>query len=129
MGTTHLGMPGGGGAPLCPPRCPPPVVFGSSNSHLSYKKSSQSFVPIRELLFLHKNNTMAVLLKIVSVRVSFIQIMQIMVQNKTKSVRKSRYGRDVSACPVALPSPCLPSSLLPKLLGSILSRKNRQKVS
>ena len=56
--------PGG----LCPPRCPPPMVVGSRYSLLLYKKSSQSFVPFRELLFLHKNNTMVVLLKTASVR-------------------------------------------------------------
>ena len=40
---------------------------------------------------------MAVLLKIASVWVSFIQIMQVRVQNKGKSVLKSRYDGDVSA--------------------------------
>ena len=30
------------------------MVLGSRNSLLLYKKSSQSFVPFRELLFLHK---------------------------------------------------------------------------
>ena len=39
---------------------------------------------------------MAVLLKTTSVRVSFIQIMQVRVQNKGKSVWKSRYVGDVS---------------------------------
>ena len=39
---------------------------------------------------------MAVLLKTASVRVSSIQIMQVRVQNKGKSVWKSRYHRDVS---------------------------------
>src|SRR3989337_1593555 len=39
---------------------------------------------------------MVVLLKTASVRVSFIQIMQIRVQNKSKSVWKSRYDGDVS---------------------------------
>jgi len=39
---------------------------------------------------------MAVLLKTTSVRVSFIQIMQVRVQNKGKSVWKSRYDGDVS---------------------------------
>ena len=39
---------------------------------------------------------MAVLLKTASVRVSFIQIMQVRVQNKGKSVWKSRYDGDVS---------------------------------
>ena len=62
-------------------------------------KSLQSFVPFRELLFLHKNNTMVVLLKTMSLRVSFIQIMQIKVQNKRKSIRKSRYDGDVSTPP------------------------------
>ena len=49
--------------------------------------------------FCTKNNTMVVLLKTASVRVTFIQIMQIRVQNKRKSVRKSRYVGDVSASP------------------------------
>ena len=39
---------------------------------------------------------MAILLKTVSVRVSFIQIMQVRVQNKGKRVWKSRYDGDVS---------------------------------
>ena len=46
--------------------------------------------------FQHKNNTMAVLLKTALVRVSFIQIMQVRVQNEGKSVWKSRYVGDVS---------------------------------
>ena len=48
------------------------------------------------LYFLHKNNTMAILLKTASVRVSSIQIIQVSVQNKGKSVWKSRYDGDVS---------------------------------
>ena len=90
-----VARPGG----LCPPRWPPPVVLGSRNYLLLYKNSSQSFVPIRELLFLHKNNTMVVLLKTMSVRVSSIQIMQVRVQNKGKSVWKSRCEGDVSTPP------------------------------
>ena len=39
---------------------------------------------------------MVVLLKTASVWVSFIEIMQIRVQNKRKSIRKSRYVGDVS---------------------------------
>ena len=39
---------------------------------------------------------MAILLKTTSVRVSSIQIMQVRVQNKGKSVWKSRYDGDVS---------------------------------
>ena len=42
---------------------------------------------------------MAVLLKTASVRVSSIQIMQVRVQNKGKSVWKSRYDGDVSTPP------------------------------
>ena len=72
------------------------VALGSKNPLLLHKNSSQSFIPFRELLFLHKNNTMVVLLKTTLVRISFIQIMQIIVQNKRKSVRKSRYVGDVS---------------------------------
>jgi hypothetical protein len=84
---------------LCSPRDPPPVVLGSSIFLLFHKKSPKSFVPFRELLFLHKNNTMVVLLKTASVRVSFIQIMQIRFQNNSKSVRKSRYDGNVSTPP------------------------------
>ena len=58
-----------------------------------------SFMSFRELLFLHKNNTMAILLKTASVRVSSIQIMQVRVQNKGKRVWKSRYIGDVSTPP------------------------------
>ena len=58
-----------------------------------------SFRSFRELLFLHINNTIAILLKTTSVRVSSIQIMQVRVQNKGKSVWKSRYGWDVSTPP------------------------------
>ena len=57
---------------------------------------------------------MVVLLKTASVRVSFIQIMQVRVQNKGKSVWKSRYVGDVSlghvvnrTCIPRLSSPCL----------------------
>ena len=42
---------------------------------------------------------MVVLLKTVLVRVSFIQIMQISVQNKMKSISKSRYVGVVSTPP------------------------------
>ena len=57
------------------------------------------FKSFRELLFLHINNTMAILLKTTSVRVSSIQMMQVRVQNKGKSVWKSRYDEDVSTPP------------------------------
>ena len=50
----------------------------------------------RTFVFCIINNIMAVLLKTASVRVSFIQIMQVRVQNKGKSVWKSRYVGDVS---------------------------------
>ena len=48
-------------------------------------------------MFLHINNTMVILLKTTSVRVSSIKIMQVRVQNKGKSVWKSRYDGDVSS--------------------------------
>ena len=58
--------------------------------------------------FCTKNNTMVILLKTASVRVSSIQIMQIRVQNKGKRVWKSRYDGDVSTPPSL--KPCLSSS-------------------
>ena len=56
VGTTHLGAPGEGARPggLCPTRGLSLVGLGSRNSYYWYKKSSQSFVTFRELLFLHK---------------------------------------------------------------------------
>ena len=45
---------------------------------------------------------MAILLKTASVRVSSIQIMQVRVQNKGKSVWKSRYDGDVSVSAVCV---------------------------
>ena len=53
---------------------------------------------------------MAVLLKTTSVRVSSVQIMQVRVQNKGKSVWKSRYVGDVSTPPCL--NLCLSSSNL-----------------
>ena len=50
----------------------------------------------RIFVFCTQNNSMAILLKTASVRVSSIQIIQVRVQNKGKSVWKSRYDRDVS---------------------------------
>src|SRR3954467_5446887 len=67
-----------------------------------------SFTSFRELLFLHTNNTTESLLKTASVRVSSIQIKQVRVQNKGKSVWKSRYDGDVST-PSSL-NLCLSSS-------------------
>ena len=74
--------PGG----LCSPMGPPPVVLGSSIFLLLYKNSPQSFVPIRELLFLHKNNIMVVLLKTMSVRVSFSLIYQVQNWSTSRSL-------------------------------------------
>ena len=91
----------GEGAP--PPSwtgCGPPGLDSFVNIFYIFQKLSpwicRSF---RELLFLRKNNTMAVQLKTMSVWVSSIQIMQVRVQNKGKSVWKSRYDGDVSTPP------------------------------
>ena len=104
------GAPRGAGAP--PPSwtwCGPPDVDSSSSIFNIFQKYVPwSFRSFRELLFLHKNNTMAILLKTTSVRVSSIQIMQVSVQNKGKSVWKSRYDGDVSTPPSL--NPCLSSS-------------------
>ena len=101
-GPTRQGArPRGAGAP--PPswtRCGPPDVDSSSCIFNIFQKYVPwSFRSFRELLFLHINNTMESLLKTVSVRVSSIQIMQVRVENKGKSVWKSRYGGDESSPP------------------------------
>ena len=70
---------------------------------ISKNNSPWSFRPFREHLFLHKNNTMAILLKTASVRVISIQIMQVRVQNKGKSVWKSRYIGYISTPPSLKP--------------------------
>ena len=94
-GRAWRGRPGG----FCPPRCPPLVVLGSRNSLLLYKNPRKVLFRSGNFYFCIKNNTMVVLLKTSSVRVSFIQIMQIRVQNERKSVRKSRYDGDISTPP------------------------------
>ena len=63
-----------------------PLDVDSSSSifNIFQKYVPWSFRSFRELLFLHKNNTMAILLKTASVRVSSIQIMQVRVQTRAK---------------------------------------------
>ena len=93
--------PGGAGAP------PPSWIGGTptnmdlpSNIHYMFQNNAPLiFRSFRELLFLHKNNTIAILLKTAAVQVSSIQIMQVRVQNKGKSVWKSRYVGYVSTPP------------------------------
>ena len=100
----HQGAHEAGGVPRgvgAPPRswtgCGPPDMDSSSSIFNVFQKYVPwSFRSFRELLFLHINNTMESLLKTASVRVSSIQIMQVRVQNKGKSVWKSRYDGDVS---------------------------------
>jgi len=67
--------------------------------YIFQKVAPWSFRSFRECLFLHINNTMVILLKTVSVQVSSIQIIQVRVQNKGKSVWKSRYDGDISTPP------------------------------
>ena len=87
-----------GGAPCLVDRpWPPWCISFAQKSLLIPKSASVDFQDIpRTSLFYTENNIMAVLLKTASVRVSFIQIMQVRVQNKGKSVWKSRYVGDVS---------------------------------
>ena len=75
---------------------PPDMDLPSSIFYIFQNNSLLILRSFRELLFMHKNNIMAILLKTASVRVSSIQIMQVRVQNKGKSVWKSRYDGDVS---------------------------------
>ena len=74
------------------------MVLSVDIFYIFQNNSLLNFRSFRELLFL-QNNTMAILLKTASVRVSSIQIMQVRVQNKGKSVWKSRYVGDVSTPP------------------------------
>ena len=84
--TRQGGAPSGGGrAPTLVDRvwAPWPWFFRQYFSYFE-KLSPWIFRSFRELLFLHKNNTMAVLLKTASIRVSSIQIMQVRVQTRAK---------------------------------------------
>ena len=85
-------------------------IFGEDFLLFFLRCSVESQVVPRTFIFCTKNNTMAILLKTASVRVSSIQIIQVRVQNKGKSVWKSRYDRDVST-PLSL-NPCLSTSNL-----------------
>ena len=78
-----------------------PLVFiFCEDFSLFFLRCSVEFQDIsRIFIFCTKNNTMAVLLKTASVRVSSIQIKQVRVQNKGKSFWKSRYDGDVSTPP------------------------------
>ena len=95
----HQGAHETGGAPRGRGRAPHPRGQGVGPLVLVFcqyfllfpKIISVKFQVILRILFLHINNTMAILLKTASVRVSSIQIMQVRVQNKGKSVWKSRY--------------------------------------
>ena len=80
-------------------------IFGDNFSLFFLRCSVEFQVIPRIFIFCTKNNTMAILLKTASVRVSSIQIIQVRVQNKGKSVWKSRYDGDVST-PTSL-NPCL----------------------
>ena len=64
---------------------------------------------------------MAILLKTTSVRVISIQIMQVRVQNKGKSVWKSRYVGDISTPPIL--NLCLSSSNSVDKLKVIIKEK------
>ena len=83
---------------------------GSLRRYFSFipEKISVNFQDVPRSSISAQNNTMAILLKTASVRVSSIQIMQIRVQNKGKRVWKSRYDGDVSTPPSL--KPCLSSS-------------------
>ena len=96
--TTHQGTPERGGVPWCLVA----TSFPFWSNHVAprvflFQKNRQKLsLYLENFDFCTKNNTTVVLLKTTSVRVSFIQIMQVRVQNKGKSVWKSRYVGDVS---------------------------------
>ena len=80
----------------------PKILINSKKCLRGFPGHSENFS------FLHIKQHHSSLLKTTSVRVSFIQIMQVRVQNKGKSVWKSRYVGDVSAPPSS--NLCLSSS-------------------
>ena len=81
--------PGGRRAPTLMARVWAPCPWSFASIFYYFQKYALwSFRSFQELLFLHINNTMAILLKTASVRVSSIQIMQVRVQNKGKRVWK-----------------------------------------
>ena len=94
-------LQGGGRAPLSRGQALGLLVyFFRPEILVNFKRYLRGFSGHSEnFSFLHKNKTMAFLLKIAPVRVSSIQIMQIRVQNKGKRVWKSRYNRDISTPP------------------------------
>ena len=71
-------------------------IFGEDFLLFFLRCSVEFQVIPRTFIFCTKNNTMAILLKTASVRVSSIQIILVRVQNKGKSIWKSRYDGDVS---------------------------------
>ena len=101
VSTTHRDAPG----PLARPGvlCPTPsssVPSTKLRGSLLFKKNRQKVsAHLENFHFCTKNNTTVVLLKTASVQVSSIQIMQVRIQNKGKSVWKSRYDGDVSTLP------------------------------
>ena len=104
VGVEVGGAPGGprgrGRAPILVARVWAPWPWSFASIFYYFQKLSPwSFRSFRELLFMHKDNTVEILLKTTSVWVSFIQIMQIRVQNKGKSFWKSRCDGDVSTPP------------------------------
>ena len=92
---------GGGVPPILVDRVWAPSPWFFHQYFLYFPKVISVYFQViaRTFVFCTTNNTMAVLLKTASVRVSFIQIMQVRVQNKGKSVWKSRYVGDVSPPP------------------------------
>ena len=119
VGVEVRGAPGGargrgarpGGQARPPPSwlgCGPLVFIFCVDFSLFFLRCSVEFQDIpRIFIFCTKNNTMAVLLKTTSVRVSSIQIIQVRVQNKGKSVWKSRYDGDINELELVLCHPML----------------------
>ena len=110
QGANEVGGRAQGGRPHPHGQGVGPLVFIFGEGFLLFfLRCSVEFQVIpRTFIFFTLNNIMAILLKTASVRVSSIQIIQVRVQNKGKSVWKSRYDGDVSTPPSL--NPCLSSS-------------------
>ena len=103
-GPRGRGRAQGGGARLPPSwtGCGPPGLHLWRGFFIIYSKIFRGVSgPSENFYFLHKNNIMAILFRTTSVWVSSIHIIQVSIQNKGKSVWKSRYDGDISRAPIA----------------------------
>ena len=107
--------------------CGPPGLDSFASIFIYSKNNLRLFSGHSENFYFCTKITPWQLLKTASVRVSSIQITQVRVQNKGKSVWKSRYDGDVSARPPTSWPPPLCLDVGSKSPGSCSVRKSRSR--